>query len=151
MIRRTGNRALELWTAIEAGGGGASTKSGLVRASGIAAVLPEEMQGFLNGPVRVGEHHCVSVQRLVTNTMPGGYDEDIPLVPFNHNVLTSLRRDNTAALSLDRHKDCCIRRAISRGREPFRQQLNEGGHGGHGVVAGDRIGVPHLYSMAGVP
>src|SRR6516164_11800539 len=113
MMRRTGKRALELWTATEAGCGGVSTKSACVVVSDIAAVLPEKMQGFLNRTVRVGENHCVSVERLVTNAMPRGYDEDISLAPLNHDVLTGAGRYNTAALSLDWYEDCCIRRAIS--------------------------------------
>src|SRR5260370_42566060 len=108
MMRRTGKRDLLLKTATEGTGGGARTKSGMLGLSGIAAVLPEKMQGLLNWTVRVGKNHCVSVERLVTDAMPGGYDEDISLAPLNHKILTGSRRDHPAALSLDWHKDCRI-------------------------------------------
>src|ERR1700739_1931679 len=120
MMRRTGKRALELWTATEAGCGGGSTKSACAGMSDIAAVLPEKMQGFLNWTVRVGENHCVSVERLVTDAMPRGYDEDISLAPLNYDVLPAWGRDHTAALTLDWHKDCRISRAISCAGEPLR-------------------------------
>src|SRR6516164_7994102 len=121
MMRRTGKRALELWTATEAGCGGGSTKSACVVVSDIAAVLPEKMQGFLNRTVRVGENHCVSVERLVADAMPRGYDEDISLAPLNHDVLTSPGRDHTATPSLDWHKDSRIGRTVSGRSKAFRQ------------------------------
>src|ERR1700676_3793588 len=109
MMRRTGKRALELWTATEAGCGGGSTKSAWVRMSDIAAVLPEKMKGFLNRSVGVGEDHCVCVDRFVTDTMPGRHDEDISLAPLDHNFFTGSKRDHAAAVALDRHKDRRIR------------------------------------------
>src|SRR5450631_4480961 len=151
MMRRTGNRALEPWTATEAGRGGGSTKSAWVKMSGIAAVLPEKMKGFLNRPVRVGEDHCFCVWRLVTDAMPGRHDEDISLAPLDHNVFTGSRRDHAAAPALDRHKDRRIGRAVGCGCEALRQELDEGSHGSHGVIAGDRVGVAHLEAVAWVP
>src|SRR5579872_1684430 len=130
MIRRTGKRAAELWTATDAGGGGGKTKSESVLVSNIAAILSEQMQGFLNGSIGIREDHGVTTLRLVTHAMPGRHHENVALAPFDHDVLARAGRDDAAALALDRHEHRRIRRAVARGCKILWQQLDERRHGG---------------------
>src|SRR3954452_24816766 len=102
MMRRTGKRASVPATATEGTGGGGMTK-GVFVVSGIAAVLSEQIERFLDGSVGVGEQNGVSVRRLVPHAVPGGHHEDVPLAPLDHEVLAQARRDHAAPAPLDRN------------------------------------------------
>ena len=46
------------------------------------------------------------------------------------------------------HEHGRVGRAIGGGGKAFREQLHEGAHGGHRVVARDRVGIAHLQAVA---
>src|SRR5690349_7418358 len=108
MMRRTGKRAFVPATATDDIGGGGITNSLLL--SNIASVLPEQVQSFLDWPVRIGKQHGVGLLRFVPHAMPRRDAKNVALGPFDDEILARPIGDDTAPASLDRHDDCRIRR-----------------------------------------
>src|SRR5262249_17976544 len=108
MMRLTGNRAAVPATATVGNVGAGRTSLGVAGifmvVSGIAAVLPKQMQGFLDRPVGIGEQHGVVAARLVPDAMPGGHNENVALVPLDDEVLAGACGDDATSASLDRHE-----------------------------------------------
>ena len=100
--------------------GGATVEAG----PGATFPYPEAVERALRAVVAdqgEAEKPQAELERLVTDAMPRGYNEDISLAPLNHDVLTGPGRDNTAALSLDWYEDRRIRRTVSGTSKALRQ------------------------------
>src|SRR5262249_46461883 len=114
-------------------------------ASGIGAILAEEIELFLHRPIGEAEEHGFLLA-LVANPAPARRDEDVAWTPFEHRVAHA-----GAAFAFDDGEHRGVGRAVASGGKAFRQQLDERADAGHGMTACHRVGVAELQPVTGIP
>src|SRR4051812_47299614 len=82
----------------------------------------------------------------MADRVPAWHHENILRSPLNH-LVTYAR----ATTTLHWHEHSRIGRTIAAGGKTLWEQLDEGAHRRHGIIAIDRIGVSHLDPMTGIP
>src|SRR5713226_5708603 len=100
----------------------------------IAAVFAEQIELLLHRAIGETEQHRVLVG-LVGDPLPARHHEQVARTP-----LESLFADPRPPLAFDRGEYRGVGRAIARGLETLRQQLDEGADGRHRKIAGLGIG-----------
>src|SRR5665213_177774 len=86
--------------------------------SRVAAVLAEQVELLLHRTIREAEQHRI-LAGFVGDPAPARHDEQIARAP-----LKGLVADPAAAMALDRGEHGGVGRAVARGLETFRQQLD---------------------------
>ena len=116
----------------------------ILRSLRVATVLAPHPDLLLHRPVGEAEQHALLIG-LVGDGLPPRRYEDVLGAPAE-----SLLGYARAARPFHGYEHRRIGRAVSARLESLGQQLNEGAHGWHRVVAGRRACVAHLDAVAGV-